>query len=45
MGAVPEGLEKEEVPPRVADMFYQMVVASNLLYGSKKWVVSPSVMR
>ena len=38
-------LEKEKVLPRVAGMFYQAVVASNLLYGSKSWVVSLSVLR
>ena len=38
-------LEKEEMPPGVAGMFYQAVVASMLLYGSESWVVSPAVMR
>ena len=33
-------LEKEEVPPRVAGMFYQAVLVFVLLYGSEKWVVS-----
>ena len=27
------------MPPRVADMFYQAVVASILLHGSKTWVL------
>ena len=34
-GQFPKVLEKEEVPPRVAGMFYQAVVASVLLYGNK----------
>jgi hypothetical protein len=38
-------LERESVPPRVAGMFYQAVVASVLLYGSESWVVSPSALR
>ena len=38
-------LERESVPPRVAGMFYQVVVASVLLYGSESWVVSPSALR
>ena len=38
-------LEWESVPPRVAGMFYQAVVASVLLYGSENWVVSPSALR
>ena len=37
-------LEKEEVPPRVAGMFYQAVVASILLYGSESWVLPPSAL-
>ena len=28
-------LEREEVPPRMAGMFYQTIVASVLLYGSE----------
>ena len=38
-------LEGESVPSCAAGMFYQAVVASVLLYGSKSWVVSPSAMR
>ena len=38
-------LEREPVPPRVARMFYQAVIASVLLYGSESWVVSPSTLR
>ena len=34
-------LEKEEISPKVAGMFYQAVVASQLLYGSKAWVLPP----
>ena len=34
-------LKKEKVPPRVARMFYQAVVASVLLYGSETWVLPP----
>ena len=37
-------LERESVPPRVAGMFCQAVVASVLLDGSKSWVVSPSAL-
>ena len=33
------------MPPRVAGMFYQAVVASVLLYGSESWVVSPAALR
>ena len=33
------------MPPRVAGMFYQAVVASVLLYGSESWVVSPTALR
>jgi len=38
-------LEKEEVPPRVAGMYYLAVVVSVLLYGSESWVVSPAVLK
>ena len=38
-------LERDSVPPRVAGMFYQAVVASVLLYGSESWVVLPSALR
>ena len=38
-------LERDSVPPRVAGMFYQAVMASALLYGSESWVVSPSALR
>ena len=33
------------MPPRVAGMYYQAVIASVLLYGSESWVVSPTVLR
>ena len=33
-------IAKECVPPPVAGMFYQAVVAAVLLYGSKTWVIS-----
>ena len=33
-------IAKEEIPPAVAGMFYQAVVAAVLLYGSKSWVIS-----
>ena len=35
-------LEKEEASPKVAGMFYQGVVASQLLYVSETWVLPPS---
>ena len=38
-------LERKSVPPRVAGMFYQAVVASVLLYGSESRVVSPLALR
>ena len=38
-------LEKEEVAPKVAGMFYQAVVTSVLLYGSKTWVLPPSGLK
>jgi hypothetical protein len=38
-------LEKEEVPPRVAFFFYQVVVASVLLFGSETWVLPPSAYK
>ena len=38
-------LERDSVPPCMAGMFYQAVVASVLLYGSESWVVSPSALR
>ena len=33
------------MPPRVAGMYYQALVASVLLYGSESWVVSPAALR
>ena len=44
-GRLRKVLEKEEVSPRVADIFYQRIVASILLYGSKIWVLPPSGMK
>ena len=38
-------IAKEEVPPAVAGMFYQAVVAAVLLYGSKSWVISAFDLR
>ena len=38
-------LAKEEVPPPVAGMFYQVVVAAVLLYGSESWVISAFDLR
>ena len=44
-GRLRKVLEKEEVSSKVAGMFYQGVVASQLLYGSKTWVLPPSEIR
>ena len=44
-GRLRKVLEKEEVAPKVAGIFYQAVVASVLLYGSKTWVLPPSGLR
>ena len=38
-------LDKESVPRPVAGMFYQAVVASQLLYGSETWVLPPSGLK
>ena len=38
-------IAKEEVPPPVAGMFYQAVVAAVLLYGSESWVISAFNLR
>ena len=38
-------IAKEAVPPAVAGMFYQAVVAAVLLYGSEWWVVSAYDLR
>ena len=38
-------LKNKEVSPRVASMFYQVVIASVLLCGSESWAVSPAVMQ
>ena len=35
----------ENVPPRVAGMFYQAVVAAVLLYGSKTWCMTAAARR
>ena len=44
-GQLRKVLERESVPPCVAGMFYQAVVASVLLYGSESWVVLPATLR
>ena len=44
-GRLRKVLEKEEVSSKVAGMFYQGVVASQLLRGSKPWVLPPSGIR
>ena len=44
-GRLRKVLEKEEVSSKVAGMFYQGVVASQLLYGSETWVLPPSGLR
>ena len=38
-GRISVVIAKEFVPPPVAGMFYQAVVAAVLLYGSKTWVI------
>ena len=38
-------IAKESVPPPVAGVFYQAVVAAVLLYGSETWVVPPHDLR
>ena len=38
-------IAKEEVPAPVAGMFYQVVVAAVLLYGSESWVISAFDLR
>ena len=38
-------LNRQEVPPPVAGMFYQAVVAAVLLYGSESWVLPPSTLK
>ena len=37
-------LRRENAPPRVSAKFYQAIVQSVLLYGSKTWVLSPAAM-
>ena len=32
-------IAKEDIPPAVAGMFYQAVVAAVLIYGSESWVI------
>ena len=44
-GRLRKVLEKEEVAPKVAGMFYQAVIASVLLYGSETWVLPPSGLK
>ena len=41
-GRLKKVLEKEDVSPKIVGMFYQDIVVSVLLYGSKTWVLSPS---
>ena len=38
-------IAKEDIPPAVAGMFYQAVVAAVLLYGSESWVISAFDLR
>ena len=38
-------IAKEDVPPPVAGMFYQAVVAAVLLYGSETWVIPTHDLR
>ena len=40
-GSLSKVLKKEEVSPKVAGMFYQGAVASQLLYNSKTWMIPP----
>ena len=44
-GRLRKVLKKEKISSKVAGMFYQGVVASELLYGSKTWVLPPSGLR
>ena len=44
-GRISTVIAKECVPPPVAGMFYQAVVAAVLLYGSETWVVSAYDLR
>ena len=37
-------LHKEYAPPRTSAKFYQVIMQSVLLYGSKTWVLSKAVM-
>jgi hypothetical protein len=37
-------LRRENAPPRASAKFYKTIVQSILLYGSKTWVLSPTVM-
>ena len=37
--------KREKVPPRMAGMLYQALIASVLLYGSKSWMESLLVMQ
>ena len=38
-------IAKEEVQPRVAGMFYQVVVVTVLLYGSETWCITDTTQR
>ena len=44
-GRISKVITKEEVPPRVAGMFYQAVVAAVLLYGSETWCLTDTARR
>ncbi len=37
-------MHRENAPPRTSAKFYQAIVQSVLLYGSKTWVLSKAVM-
>ena len=44
-GRIATIIAKEGVPPIIAGMFYQAVVASVLLFGSETWVAAPHDLR
>jgi hypothetical protein len=37
-------LRRDSAPPRTSAMFYQAILQSILLYGSKMWILSKAVM-
>ncbi len=37
-------LRRENAPPKTSAMFYQVILQSVLLYGSKTWVLSRAIM-